>query len=280
MIWWNFNVGSCKHNLLVNPFSMCDDLVVFILIEYVSINIKPPISGAIGVHIFGCPCRHFGSSWLNPQHSGAFARQVRTPEQANMSSGSSDESANRKGRGQSSKTSVRSKAASTHKSGARAAAAKRYEGQSCGLCQQDDPTPTTKWQKHMFHKAPCYRGMRSHQQVLAKIPGALAKDVALWKTDKEQWRKENQPHASKDNNVKKEARRATRSKYSTKKKVRGKRSEKAKLKLNRRHYKSWKRTWENMESDEASADFDLKYDTQGLILKCSVEIIMGNRGKS
>ena len=42
---------------------------------------------------------------------------------------------------------------------------------------------------------------------------------------------------------------------------------KPKLKLNKRHFKGWKKVWENMDSDEASCEFDEEYDKQGLI-KC------------
>ena len=155
--------------------------------------------------------------------------------------------------------------ASTHKSGGAAAAAqKRYQDQPCGLCLRSDPAPTKTWRKGIFHKEPCWRVMRNNHQSLAKTPGALTADAELWAKNPDQWRKDNQAQLAENPEVRKQARRSQKLKWSSKKKIKGKRDVQQKLRLNKRHFKGWKRNWEAMESDEASMEFDQKFDEQGL----------------
>ena len=160
--------------------------------------------------------------------------------------------------------SVKSRA-STHKSGGKIA--KKYEGKNCELCQDCTIPATKRWRKHVFHAEPCWRGMRNHHQQLGKLPGALAEDAKLFDEDRPQWRKENAPHCDPDKEVRAEARHASKAKYKVSASVKKKLRVKPVLELKKRHYKGWKRTWENMSSDEASACFDEDYDKQGL-MKC------------
>ena len=145
--------------------------------------------------------------------------------------------------------------------------AARYAGQVCALCQDDTIAAEHKWKKSVFHAKPCWTKIRNRQQQLMKIPGALAKDAELFDSDKDAWRADNLPHASDDKEVRKKARMADKKKYRMKVKVKGEYKVRPVLHLKKRHYKGWKKQWEGMDSDEASANFDVDYDKQGLV-KC------------
>ena len=69
--------------------------------------------------------------------------------------------------------------------------------------------------------------------------------------------------ADADPEIRKAARERAKRKYTTHMKVKKQLTIKRKLKLRKRHYKGWKKMWENMESDEASAEFAEDLDKQG-----------------
>ena len=106
--------------------------------------------------------------------------------------------------------------------------------------------------------------MRARRQQLDKIgKGAVAADGALFESDPAQWRKENAAASDPDDQVRAAARSAVKNKYSTFAKVKSQMTIKPKLRLNKRHYKSWKKMWENLDSSEASNEFDDDYDKAG-----------------
>ena len=105
--------------------------------------------------------------------------------------------------------------------------------------------------------------MRSHQQVLKNIAGGIKEDTLLWKTDKPQWRTNQNEYANKDNRPTAIAN--TRLRFKIQENVKSEMKESRLMDLNKEHFKGWKRQWcSGYDSDEVSAEFDEVYDEQGL----------------
>ena len=122
-----------------------------------------------------------------------------------------------------------------------------------------------KWPGGWFHK-PCFAGMRKRQLIAGKVPGGLAEEVKLCKTDPDEWRRKNKGLADEDQAVVEKAKRTANNDYKKVETVKAKMNVKPMLKLSRKKLKKWKMlngSDTEVDTDENDAEFDEIYEQQG-----------------
>ena len=133
---------------------------------------------------------------------------------------------------------------------------------TCGLCLSSEGIIDKEWKSTFFHRDPCYAGMRSNQQQMANIPGAMKADTEKFRTDRPGWIQDNMKHANPE--TRKEALQDNKKKYVDKCTIETVEDVEPELELSKKHFKGWKRVWEGQSDDSASEEFDGIYDQQGL----------------